>query len=75
MESRQGKWNAFSLCHLKTHTHTHIHFSDLGYENSLPLENEIGVKILEIFVLGEGNSKQNMKRQLCMLPDMLQRTL
>lgn len=31
-----------------------------------------GVKILEIFDLGEDNSKLSLKRQLWMLPDLLQ---
>ncbi len=48
-------------------TSTHIRINNLGCENRLPLENERGVKVLEIFVLGEYNS---MWRQLWMLPDM-----
>ncbi len=48
-------------------TNTHIRINNLGCENRLPLENERGVKVLEIFVLGEYNS---MWRQLWMLPDM-----
>ncbi len=36
-------------------TSTHIRINNLGCENRLPLENERGVKVLEIFVLGEYN--------------------
>lgn len=56
--AKKVECSLFLLMTLFSHTSTHIGISKLGCVSSLPLENERGVKFLEIFVLGEYNSKQ-----------------